>query len=217
MIYLTVFGGIALILAIFYLLNSIQSYHTWRFATLLVVIFALATGYGAIHLPAQHRQAQQQAKKAAVSQKKNSSQTKAAQQSSLTKAASTFNPTGTVINGETESQKSAARANAEQQMTKQLGTAFANFGKVTFATDSKTYTITPTNADTVKALEALEATPSQAEQAQWPTLTENFRKSSANVSKSLQADYTITLVSPDQDGKVLYSAKNGQTVTDFTK
>ncbi|GKT03252.1 hypothetical protein [Furfurilactobacillus entadae] len=208
MIFLAVFGGIALVLAVFYLLNSIQSYGTWRFATLLVVVFALITGYGVVKLPVWHHHGSW-----SMQSSSSSSTTKAA----LTKAASVFNPNQAAIDGETAGQKSAATANAQSQVKSQLANAFSSLGTVTLDADTKTYTIHPTNKDAVKALEELEKTPSDAEEAKWPTMTDHLRASSANISKSLKDDYTLAMVSPDQSGKVLYSAKNGKTVTNFIK
>lgn len=220
MIFLAIFGGIALILAIFYLLNSIQNYGTWKFATALVVIFTLIRGFGIVKLPFWHHQSQTTASQSPTQnagRRRHSSQTSAAAQSSLTKAASTFNPTGGVINGQTAKQKSAAKSSAEDQMTTQLNSAFSTLGKVTFDRAKKTYTITPENENTVKALEALEKQPSEADQAHWPTLVKNLTTSSTNVSKALKDDYTLTLVSPDQSGKVLFSATNGKATTNFAQ
>lgn len=214
MIFIAVFGGIALILAIFYLINSIQNYGTWKLAALLVVIFGLLTGYGVTNL-IQHPTHPQTAKQPKAP--KRGSKESAAEQSSLAKAASEFNPNAGAINGQTASQQNATRANAEEQMTKQLSTSFENLGTISFSADSKTYTVHPTNEDTVKALTQLEQTPEDAKEAHWSTLADNLQKSSANISESLKADYTITLVSPDQDGKVLFSATNGKVITDFTK
>ncbi|HAT54202.1 MAG TPA: hypothetical protein DCW31_02990 [Lactobacillus sp.] len=217
MIFLAIFGGIALILAIFYLLNSIQNYGTWKFATALVVVFALITGFGIVKLPVWHHSNSASNQASSRSSQSSSSQTSAAEQSSLAKAASTFNPNAGVINGQTAKQKSAAKSTAEDQMTEQLTSSFSTLGKVSFDRAKKTYTITPHNTNTVKALKALEKQPNEAEQAHWPTLAKNLQTSSTNISKALEGDYTLVLVSPDQSNKVLFSATNGKVTTDFTK
>ncbi|GEK28174.1 DUF308 domain-containing protein [Furfurilactobacillus siliginis] len=214
MIFIAVFGGIALILAIFYLINSIQNYGTWKLAGLLLIVFALLTGYAVTNL-IQHPTRPQNTKQPRAP--KHGTKESAAEQSSLAKAASEFNPNAGAINGQTASEQKVARANAESEMTKQLSSSFENLGTISFDADTKTYTVHPTNSDTVKALTQLEQTPEDAKEAHWSTLADNLQKSSKNISQSLKADYTIALLSPDQDGKVLFSATNGNVTTDFTK
>lgn len=55
MILLVVFGGLIFVLGCFYLVNSWQQYHQWKFATLLVLVSLAVTVYGVINLPYWHK------------------------------------------------------------------------------------------------------------------------------------------------------------------
>ena len=215
MIFLVVFGGIALVLSFFYLLSSIQRYDTWHFAVGLLIVFGFITAYGVFNLPYWHHNADSQ-----VATKTVSHQTKHEYASSSTaqsSAATRINPASQVINGKTAKQVNAEKSYTEKQITKQVTESFKPLGSVKYFSKTRIYQIQPTNENTINSLKVLELDPTQATHVQWPQLTKNLSEASANISQTLHGNYTVQLMSPNDQHKVLYSAENGKTVVDFVK
>lgn len=192
MLILLVFGGLMLILSVFYLMNSWQQYHQWKWATFLVLISLAATVYGAINLPYWHRNS---------ASSDNSSQTTS--QSSKKNIKEFSNNGLQAQNGATQSQK-------EDAILRQLQKGYAKMGSVEFDRSSKTFKIEPNaDSDNGKALNAIMQNPSQADQAGWPSLTKSLCKTSAALKKSLGDGYTLSLMKPGDNSSAMFSAKDG--------
>lgn len=191
MLILLVFGGLMLILSVFYLMNSWQQYHQWKWATFLVLISLAATVYGAINLPYWHHNSASQS---------SSSQTTASSQKSIKE----FSNSGLQAqNGATQSEK-------EDAILRQLQKGYSKMGSVEFDLASKTYKIeTNTDTDNGKALNTIMQNPSQADQAGWPDLTKSVCKTSAALKKSLGDGYTLSLMKPGDNNIAMFSAKDG--------
>ncbi|MDO4903550.1 MAG: DUF308 domain-containing protein [Limosilactobacillus sp.] len=190
MIFLVIFGGMMLILGAFYLVNSWQRYHEWKSGTIIVILSLAAVIYGTINLPYFHKN-----KQAATAD------------SSQTVNASSFStPFGGIDNTQTDSQQQAA-------VLRQMQKGYSKLGSVSFKESTNTYVITPTDDNTVKAIEALVQDPSQASEIGWSKLTSSIKKTSAQLSEALKADYSVSILNPDTN-KPVYTAKNGETTYD---
>lgn len=205
MIFLALFGGLMLILSGFYLANSWMEYHEWKWATLLVIISLAMTVYGVINLPYWHHNSNSAANSSssqAVSQK----QKAAANSGSLQQFANQMSIAG----GNTASQDQK-----ESAVLRQLQKAYSKLGTVSFDSNSKTYKVTPTDDDMKKALGQLAQDPSQAGQMGWPKFTKSIRQTSSQLVNALGNGYSISLVNPNDDSQVLYTAKDGKTTYDI--
>ena len=143
MILLVVFGGLIFVLGCFYLVNSWQQYHQWKFATLLVLVSLAVTVYGVINLPYWHKNSSAQT----------SSQTSAKSSSSGTSSNSisgySNNPAlSSSTANMTQEQKEAA-------VLKQLQSSYSKFGSVAFDSGSKTFQIDPSSGDEADSLKYL--------------------------------------------------------------
>ncbi|WP_267201345.1 DUF308 domain-containing protein [Limosilactobacillus kribbianus] len=202
MIFLVIFGGLMLILGGFYLANSWQHYREWKAGTIIVVLSLAAVIYGGINLPYFHHNQQAQTEQSSTS----SSQT------TQTQGSNAFSDKTGTINGSANNQ--ATQENKEMAVLRQLQKGYSKLGSVSFDEDTKTFSIKPTDDDTVKALESLVQDPSQSEQIGWPNLTKSIKSNSKQISKVLGADYSLSIVNPDNTKEALYTAKNGQTTHD---
>lgn len=194
MIFLVIFGGLMLILGAFYLTNSWQRYHEWKSGTIIVVLSLIAVIYGAINLPYFHKDKQ------SASQESSSAQVA---------QASSFSNHFSGINGNQTS------ANQQAAILRQLQKGYSKLGTVEFKEDSNTYVIKPTDDNTASAIKALVDDPSQASQIGWSDLTDSIKKTSAQVSKALNGDYSVSIVNPDNPKQAVYTAKNGETTYDI--
>ncbi|MCH3922567.1 DUF308 domain-containing protein [Limosilactobacillus sp.] len=202
MIFLVIFGGLMLILGGFYLANSWMHYREWKTGTIIVVLSLAAVIYGGINLPYFHHNQQTR-----TEQSSSSSQTTQAQSSSA------FSNKMGSVDGSANNQ--ATQENKEMAVLRQLQKGYSKLGTVSFDEDSKTFTIKPTDDNTVKAMEALVQDPSQAEQIGWPNLTKSIKANSKQISKILGSDYSLSIVNPDNTKQSLYTAKGGQTTHDI--
>lgn len=98
---------------------------------------------------------------------------------------------------------------AEQNVLQQLQKSYRNsVGDVTFDQDSKTFTITPTNAKYVKAVNTMWKYPkTNAKSIQ--SMSANYLKMSKSIDKSLHGSYTFQ-VKKSKSGPVILSVKNGK-------
>lgn len=194
MIFLVIFGGLILILGAFYLANSWQRYREWKSGTIIVVLSLVAVIYGVINLPYfKHNQQTQTA---------SSSSSQLVQSSSFSNRLSS-------IDGNANTQ------NQQASVLRQLQKGYSKLGTVEFKEDSNTYVVKPTDDNTVNAIKALVQDPSQASQIGWSNLTNSIKKNSAQVSKALGGDYSISIVNPDNSKQAVYTAKNGHTTYDI--
>lgn len=189
MIFLVIFGGLVLLLGGFYLVNSWQRYHEWKSGTVIVILSLIAVIYGGINLP----------------YFKHNQQAQSASSSSQVVQNSSFSNKLSGING------NAGSANQQASVLRQLQKGYSKLGTVEFKEDTNTYVIKPTDDNTVNAIKALVQDPSQAGQIGWSNLTGSLKKNSAQVSKALGGDYSISIVNPDNTKQAVYTAKNGET------
>ena len=101
--------------------------------------------------------------------------------------------------------------NQQASVLRQLQKGYSKLGTVEFKEDTNTYVVKPTDDNTVNAIKALVQDPSQAGQIGWSNLTGSLKKNSAQVSKALGGDYSISIVNPDNAKQAVYTAKNGET------
>lgn len=203
MILLVVFGGLIFVLGCFYLVNSWQQYHQWKFATLLVLVSLAVTVYGVINLPYWHKNSSAQT----------SSQTSAKSSSSGTSSNSisgySNNPAlSSSTANMTQEQKEAA-------VLKQLQSSYSKFGSVAFDSGSKTFQIDPSSGDEADSLKYLAQNPTQASSMGWSSLTDSLDKTSTQVSKLLGSDYSISLMNPNDISQAMYTTKNGSKTYDI--
>lgn len=203
MIFLVIFGALMLILGGFYLANSWQQYREWKGGTVIVVLSLIAVIYGTINLPYFHHNQRQTSEQA-------SSSSQVVQQSGQNN--SSFSNKFGSINAQNNR---GSQADREMAVLRQLQKGYAKLGTVSFDEASKTYRIKPTDDNTVKALQALVQDPSQAEQIGWPNLTKSIKQNSREVDKVLTAEYSLSIVNPDNTKQALYTAKNGKTTYDI--
>lgn len=197
MIFLVIFGALMLILGGFYLANSWQQYREWKGGTIIVVLSLVAVIYGTINLPYFHHNQQQ-----ATAQSNSSSRV-------IQQGSSSFS------NKLSQADNQADQQSKEMAVLRQLQKGYAKLGTVSFDEEAKTFSIKPTDDNTVKALQALAQDPSQADEMGWPNLTKSVKSNSRQVDKVLTPDYSISIVNPDNSKQALYTAKNGQTTYDI--
>lgn len=202
MIFLVIFGGLMLILGGFYLANSWQQYREWKAGTIIVVLSLAAVIYGGINLPYFHHNQQ------SAAQESSSSQT--TQQSNG--SSYTFSNKVGSLDSENNQQDTETK---EMTVLRQLQKGYAKFGTVSFSEDTKTYSIKPTDKETVQALEALVQDPSQANSMGWPNLTKSVKSNSSQLKSVLGEGYSLRIVNPDKTSQALYTVKDGKTTYDI--
>lgn len=194
MILLVVFGGLVLILGLFYLVNSWQQYHEWKAGTIIVVLSLICTVYGAINLPFWHHH----------------SSNNAAQSSQTTnrRSLSSFsNTTGLQTQGGQQDTK-------EMAILRQMQKAYSKMGDVSFDAKNKTYKIQPKDGDESKAISYIIQNPDQANDAGWPNLTKSITSTSGELKKALGSGYSVSLMNPSDSNSPVFTAKDGkQTYT----
>lgn len=200
MLILLVFGLLLLILSAFYLVNSWQQYHEWKWASFLVLVSLAMTVYGAWNLPYWHHNS---AKSTNSSQTSNSN----ANANSL----SSFSNGGLQATGQNQENK-------EMAILRQLQKAYSKMGSVEYDNDSQTYKIEPSSdSDEGKALTAILNDPSQAQQAGWPDLTKSLVTTSQQLTKSLGSGYSLMLTKPGENNTAMFTVKDGHTSYDAIK
>ena len=196
MILLVVFGGLIFVLGCFYLVNSWQQYHQWKFATLLVLVSLAVTVYGVINLPYWH---------------KNSSAQTSSQTSAKSSSSGTSSNSISGYSNNTALSSSTANMTQEQKeaaLLKQLQSSYSKFGSVAFQID-------PSSGDEADSLKYLAQNPSQASSMGWSSLTDSLDKTSTQVSKLLGSDYSISLMNPNDTSQAMYTTKNGSKTYDI--
>lgn len=203
MIFLALFGGLMLILSGFYLANSWMEYHEWKWATLLVIVSLAMTVIGVVKLPYWHHSSNNAA--SSSSQATSAKQRAAANSGSLQQFANQMSIAG----GNTASQEQK-----ESAVLRQLQKAYSKLGTVSFDSSDKTFKVTPTNDEMKQALGQLAQNPGQADQMGWPKFTKSIRETSSQLVNVLGNGYSISLLNPSDESKVLYTAKDGKTTFD---
>lgn len=191
MILLVVFGGLILILGLFYLVNSWQQYRQWKWATFIVLVSLAATIYGAINLPYWHHHSQ-------------NNQTTQQSKNVNGRSLSSFS------NNEMQTQTGQSQENKEMAILRQMQKAYAKMGSVSYDSGSKTYKIQPKDGDESKAISYIVQNPGQADQAGWPNLTKSLVSTSKQLKKVLGNGYSVSLMNPDDSNSAVYTAKDGQ-------
>ena len=210
MILFVIIGGLMLIMSIFYLVNSIQQYGTWMWATFMTVLSIVIVGVGVWGMWPKWTGQEQTAGSAARSAA--SSAAKSQNTSSNISAAASIAATGKAgLTGQTSEQTAAT---AQKNVLTQLKKNFKSFGSVTYDEDSKTYFITPTDDNTVKSLNYIVQDPTQADAAGWSTLTGSIVKISKQLKSAMGAGYSLTVTKPAST-EAMFTAKDGKTTYDI--
>ena len=197
MIILVVFGGLMLILGLFYLANSWQQYREWKWATFIVLVSLAVTVYGAINLPYWHHS----------SHNNTTQQTTSAKSSSL----SSFS------NGGLQTQNGQTQENKEMAILRQMQKAYAKMGNVTFDSNTKTFRIQPKGGDESKAISYVIQNPGQADQVGWPNLTKSIDSTSKQLKSVLGSGYSVSIMNPDNNNSAVYTAKDGKVTYNAVK
>lgn len=197
MIILVVFGGLMLILGLFYLANSWQQYREWKWATFIVLVSLAVTVYGAINLPYWHHS----------SHNNTTQQTTSAKSSSL----SSFS------NGGLQTQNGQTQENKEMAILRQMQKAYAKMGNVTFDSNTKTFRIQPKDGDESKAILYVIQNPGQADQVGWPNLTKSIDSTSKQLKSVLGLGYSVSIMNPDNNNSAVYTAKDGKVTYNAVK
>lgn len=193
---ITAMAVIILILAIFYLVNSVHRYGKW-FTPLCLIIGSLAVGViGGINIYNNYHSTQQQ-----TSQSDNINQ---ASSSSIID-----NRLQTVDAG-IEQDKN------EQDVLTDMQKNFQKVGTVKFNNQTKTYIISPTNSQNVEAINYVLQNPAKAAESGYNDLTTGILNTSKQLQKALGSGYTVGLLKPNSD-QVIYSAKDGQPKVDVVQ
>lgn len=198
---ITLLAGIIFILGIFYLINSVHRYGKWLAPTILLIvslIVCVGCGLNAYHL---HQEGQQA--------KTNSNPMR----TTLSAEASSQGQGGMVENGLQVIDNGIQEDKDQQQVLKDLQQSFAKVGTVTFDQQSKTFTVTPTTDQDVKAINYVLANPQKAQQSGYNNLTNEILSTSKQLTQPLGKGYTLQLTKPNSS-QVIYAAKDGQVLTD---
>ena len=192
MIILVVFGGLMLILGLFYLANSWQQYREWKWATFIVLVSLAVTVYGAINLPYWHH---------------NSNSHNTTQQTNS--ANNNSNSLSSFSNGGLQTQTGQTQENKEMAILRQMQKAYSKMGEVTFDSNTKTFRIQPKDGDESKAISYVIQNPSQADQVGWPNLTKSIVSTSKQLKSALGSGYSVSIMNPDNNNSAIYTAKDG--------
>lgn len=202
MIFLLIFGMLILILAGFYLANSIQRYGTWKGPTVLVILSLLMTVYGGWGF-IKERQAMNHPTAAQKASQSSSSQQTMNQSLDPSKVQQT-----TMASMD---QNKNTKEQREMVVLRQMQKGYGKFGSVDFDAKTKSYNIEPTDDKTVQAFKALANDRSLAKQMGWNKLTDSVKENSKQISdeKVLGSGYQIQLINP-ANNQPLYTVKDGQ-------
>lgn len=192
-------AGIIFIIGIFYLINSVHRYGKW-FAPIILLIISLVVcigcGLNAYHLYREDQEA-----------KTNTDSMR------TTLSAEASSQGGMVENGLQVIDNGIQEDKDQQQVLKDLQQSFAKVGNVTFDQQTKTFTVTPTTDQDVKAINYVLANPQKAQQSGYNNLTSGILNTSKQLTKPLGKGYTLQLTKPN-NSQVIYAAKDGQVLTD---
>lgn len=193
MILLVVFGGLMLVLGLFYLVNSWQQHHEWKWATFIVVVSLVMTVYGAINLPYWHHS------------KSSSNKTEQTTSSNSANA----NSLSSFSNNGLQSNSGQSQENKEMAILRQMQKSYTKLGTVSFDSSSKTYKVVPKSGNESKAITYCIQNPSQADQVGWSNLTKSIDSASKQIGKTLGDGYSVSLMNPDDNNSAVYTSKNG--------
>lgn len=186
-------AAIILILAIFYLINSIHRYGKWLAPVILIIVSLFVGTISGINIYKIKHPVQSTAVQPESVQKKN-------------KGSVVQNGLQTVDEGMQEDKD-------QQEVLKDLQKSFAKVGSVKFDESTKTYTIEPTNSQNVDAINYVLKDPSKAHESGYDSLTSGILKTSGQIKNGIGSGYTLQMVKPNSN-QVIYSAKDGKVVTD---
>lgn len=203
MIFLLIFGGLILVLALFYLANSIQRYGTWQGPMVLVVLSLIMTVWGGWGTYQQYKQPSQGRE---ATQSSTSTSVQNPQQLQRDKTMASLDPQNMKANQEQR----------EMVVLRQMQKGYSKFGSVDFDAKAKSYNIEPTDDKTVQAFKSLGNDPSLAKQMGWDKLTDSVKENSKQISdeKVLGPGYQIQLINP-ANHQPLYTVKDGQPTYDI--
>lgn len=204
MILLVVFGALMLILSAFYLVNSWQQYRQWLIPTIMVVLSLAAVICGTINLPYWHHDQATVTRQSSASSSAKSSTTTQSSANSISGIHTVFSQQNTAA---TQEQK-------EMYLLRQLQKAYGKLGTVSYDSDTKTYQITVTDDNTVKALNYVLQDPSQAKQVGWTNMTKSLDQTSRQMKKVVGSGYSLSMMKPGDDKTAIYTVKDGQTTYD---
>lgn len=191
-------AGIIFILAIFYLINSIHHYGKWFAPTVLLIgslVVCVVGGLNAYHL---HKEGQD---------------VKSSSARTTTTASQASSQSGMVENGLQVIDNGIQENKDQQQVLKDLQQSFAKIGNVTFDQQNKTFTITPTTGQDVKAINYILANPQKAQQSGYDNLTSGILNTSKQLSTPLGKGYTLQLARPNSN-QIIYAARDGHVLID---
>lgn len=200
MIFLVIMGALFLILGGFYLANSWQQYREWKSGTIIVILSIIAIVYGGINLPYFHKNNATSRQEVASSRPTNSSDI------------SSFSNNLAIGNSNMDSAQQNQR---EMAVLRQMQKGYSKLGSVEYNEKTKTFQITPTDDNTVEALNALAQDPSQASQMGWSNLTGSIKTNSSQLEKALGEGYSISIMNPSDTGKAMYTAEDGKVTYDI--
>lgn len=189
MIYLLITGILFLILGGFYLANSWMQYHEWKGGTIIVVLSIIAIIFGGVGMARNH------------DRPGNNQSARSSQTSSQSQNAGNQNVTQ-------QEQK-------EDYALRQLQKTYAKFGNVSFNSNNKTYTITPTANDAKQAMNDIVQNPGNASQDGWGNVSKSVKSGSKQLVKLLGHGYRMRIVQPNDHHKSMILVKDGHTIYDI--
>ncbi|MFD1124182.1 hypothetical protein ACFQ22_02235 [Lentilactobacillus raoultii] len=123
----------------------------------------------------------------------------------------------TVFDDGTAKKQAAAQKLHERNVEKQLKSEYRQTGNLTFNRRTKTYSLTITDRNFIKAMTYLKQSPSQANQLKWPRTVNNFKVTSQSIKKSLGKGYTLQIQAAIPKTETLLRIRDGQVITNFVK
>lgn len=113
---------------------------------------------------------------------------------------------------DTKKHQKASKVDREALALAILKNAYKGKAKVWLDSDDKSFMIQPTGTDFKKALTTVIATKDKGD---WRIVTKSIDKVSRSVNESANLPYYVSIVNPENRGKVLYSSLDGVSVYDF--
>lgn len=210
MIVLLIFGGLMLVLTLFYLVHSIQQAGKWKLATILIALSLAAMVSGCWGYSRKYQENNHETLKTPITNTRQKQRTNNVMVINEAKLGP-LTMTSMNLSKQTQAQK-------EITVFRQLQKNYSKFGLVTFDKPTKTYNLTPTDGQTVKAFNALANNPRLASHIGWHKLTKLVKKTSQQLSRDdmLGKGYQIRLMNPGNH-RALYTVKDGQTTFDIAR
>lgn len=183
-------AAIILVLAIFYLINSLHRYGKWGAPVCLIVIsliIGIISGINIYNINRSEKISQTTSQKVS----KNSS---------------------VVTNGLQKANSGITQNEKEQRVLTDLQNNFKNIGTVSFDENSKTYVIKPTDSKNIEAINYVLQNPQKAGESGYDKLTSGILNTDIQLKKSLGDGYTLELLKPNSSQSI-YAAKDGKEIT----